>query len=311
MDERILITGCNGFVAKYLAEYLKKKGNIVYGIDLQDVPNLDFIAYNKIDICDIEKIKELITKQQITQVYHLAAIADPRVANQNPTIAININVKGSLSFFELCKDRSNTSVLVTGSATEYQLNASDHIICSENEVLEATTIYGATKIAAEAIGQAYVKNYRANVKFTRSSNHTGPGQSTSYVLSNFAKQCADIAKNIQSPEIFVGNIDIYRDFLDVEDVVSAYFIIMQKGKQGEVYNVSSNSSYLIRDLLNQLVSFTGRKDIKIKVDGSRIRACEPKNVHCDSSKLYRDTGWQPKIPIRTTLRNLYNYWYEK
>jgi len=311
MGDRILITGCNGFVARYLALYLKEKDSIVYGIDLQNESSLDFIEYSKIDIRDIEKVKTYVSRHQISQIYHLAAIADPRLANKEPSNAISINVNGSVSFFEVCKDFNNISLIVIGSATEYKQKKGNEIIYTEDDVLDANTIYGATKIAAESIGRAYAKNYQINVKFTRSSNHTGPGQSTAYVLSNFAKQCADIARNRKSPEIYVGNIDLYRDFLDVEDVVEAYYAIMNQGKAGTVYNVSSINSYRIRDLLLKLISFTGRYDIKIIIDETRVRPGESEKIHCDSHLLYSDTGWKPKIQINDTLLKLYKFWYEQ
>jgi GDP-4-dehydro-6-deoxy-D-mannose reductase len=226
-------------------------------------------------------------------------------------MAANVNVSGSLSFFEACKEIKGLSILIIGSSTEYKYKNSEEYIYREDDILDSKTIYGSTKIAAELIGRAYVQNYQLDIKFTRSSNQSGPRQTTAYVLSNFAKQCADIAKNLQLPEINIGNIDIYRDFLDIEDTVEAYYAIMQRGKPGLVYNVSSKECYKIRDLLMQLITFTGCKNVVIKVDPSRLRCGEPEKVHCDTTLLYNDTGWQPKISISTTLKKIYKYWYEK
>lgn len=308
MPARVLISGCNGFVGGYLSLFLKKKGLDVFGIDVQDASRLDWLNYRKVDICDAAAVLQYIKGNEITQVYHLAAVADPKVAHEKPASAVSVNVMGTLSFFEACRAIKGLMLLVVGSAEEYKSKVGDNIIYTELDALDARTIYGATKISAEAIGRAYSLRYELPICFTRSFNHSGPGQSTAYVLSSFAKQCADISKGVQQPEIHVGNLNVKRDFLDVEDVIEAYYAIMQKGKPGAVYNVGSRQPYLLKDLLNLLVSYIGRADIKIIIDQTRIRSGETETIHGDSSLLFEDTAWEPKIQIQDTLRKLYDYW---
>ncbi len=119
---------------------------------------------------------------------------------------------------------------------EYARHGPQDLFLSEESPLDAATVYGVTKSCAEAIGKSYVRNFGCQIVFTRSFNHTGPGQSTEYVLSDFARQCAEISVGARDPVIHVGNLDVQRDFLDVEDVVRAYLRLMDVGTAGTVYN---------------------------------------------------------------------------
>ncbi len=199
-------------------------------------------------------------------------------------------------------------LLVVGSAEEYKRKSGREIRYSEEDELLSHNIYGATKIASEVIGKEYVRQYGCNICFTRSFNHSGPGQADNYVLSEFAKQCAEIKKGKRPPEVAVGNVDLSRDFLDVRDVVSAYEMIMRSGKSGEAYNVCSGNSYNLRILLNHLVSLTGKKDVRIVTDEGKLRDGEPSIVSGSPEKIVKDTSWTVKYSIYDTLSDLYNYW---
>jgi GDP-4-dehydro-6-deoxy-D-mannose reductase len=105
----------------------------------------------------------------------------------------------------------------------------------------------------------------------------------------------------------VGNIEIRRDFLDVRDVVVAYILLMEKGKKGEVYNISSGDAMSLREILTILLSFSS-ETIEVEVDSHRTRKVDIPLLVGDSQKFRQLTSWEPKIPLSQTLHDLLEYW---
>jgi GDP-4-dehydro-6-deoxy-D-mannose reductase len=161
---------------------------------------------------------------------------------------------------------------------------------------------------AELAGVQYVQQYGLDVRFTRSFNHTGPGQPPRFVCSDWAKQVAEIALKKSSPHISVGDLSPTIDFTDVRDVVRAYAAILEHGKKGEVYNVSSGRGIALETILSHLLKKCATP-IAVDRDASKIRANKTSiKITGDHSKLTRDTGWNPAIPIEQTLDDIYRDW---
>jgi GDP-4-dehydro-6-deoxy-D-mannose reductase len=110
---------------------------------------------------------------------------------------------------------------------------------------------------------------------TRAFNHTGPRRGEVFVTSNFCRQAVLIEKKLQEPQISVGNLEAKRDFTDVRDVVKAYHLALEKGEPGEVYNICSGRSWVIKELLDKIVEIAGI-EIEITTDKSRMRPSDVK-----------------------------------
>lgn len=303
----VLVTGCNGFVGRHLTEYLRSSAMKMFGIDLQPHPWAEWIEYDTLDIADVNSVLAYFDRRKIDVVYHLAAVANPRLAGEDPISALRTNVAGSAAFFEACR-RHHLRLLVAGTMEEYGRANQKDLFFSEDSPLDASSIYGMTKICAEMAGRSFVRNYGCHIVFTRTFNHCGPGQQPVYALSGFARQSAEIAAGLRDPVMAVGNIDIRRDFLDVADVVRAYALLMEKGAPGEVYNVCSSKCHSLRDLVSTLLSFTGRANVEISIQRDRFRAEEPRSIRGDSQKLSTLTGWEPRVTAREMLERLFEYW---
>ncbi len=306
--ERALITGCNGFVGRYLAKRLHDAGCVVDGIDLQEEPWADWIEYSKIDITETETVLSLVEKKEPKTIYHLAALANPRICNERPAFAVRVNVQGTVNFFNACLAHSSSRLLVVGSSEEYLKKLGEEIVYREDDLLDPKNIYGATKISAEMIGKTFVSLYGVSAFFTRSFNHTGPGQSSDYVLSDFARQCAEIGLGMKEKIINVGNIDVERDFLDVRDVVEAYIAIVERGMPGESYNVCSGKTSSLRALLERMIDRAKAGKVEIVVDQSRVRLGETIKVNGDLSKIHNHTSWVPSMNILNTVDEMVDYW---
>lgn len=311
MIKKVLITGCNGFVGSYLAKSYLDDNYLVYGIDLHTFAHNSKINYTKVDLSEKVAFEEYLNHNVFSEICHLAAIANPRESNKNPQTSIFISVNSTVLLLEHCRRNPETRLLIVGSSEEYKKKSSDEIYYNEHDPLNPDTIYGVSKVVSELITDVYIRNYNIKALFTRSFNHTGPGQSTNYVLSSFAQQVALIKSNLKEKKLLVGNIDVKRDFLDVRDVVSAYRKILIKGKPGETYNVSSDTAVSLRNCLLMMFNYINCSSIDIQIDPNLVRNNEPKSISGDNSKLKNDTGWFPTISLEKTLKDLIDYWYSE
>ena len=128
-----------------------------------------------------------------------------------------------------------------------------------------------------------------------------------FVVPAFAKQIAEIEKELKEPVIKVGNLEAKRDFTDVRDIVRAYVLLMEKGEVGDVYNIGSGQSYKILDILNMLLSMC-TKEIKIAIDANLLRPSDIPETLCDNTKITSFTGWKPEISIEKSLKDTLDYW---
>jgi GDP-4-dehydro-6-deoxy-D-mannose reductase len=109
------------------------------------------------------------------------------------------------------------------------------------------------------------------------------------------------------PVMRVGNLSLRRDYMDVRDVVRAYGLLMRKGRPGEIYNVSSGRAPSMEWILKTLISFSKRK-IAYEIDPDRVRKVDIPFLAGDNRKIQAETGWQAKIPLVRTLRDMLDYW---
>src|SRR5262249_21235670 len=136
----------------------------------------------------------------------------------------------------------------------------------------------------------------------RPFTHTGPGQTTVYVLPGWAERLRD-AKRSGTATIATGNLDPVRDLLDVRDVAEAYRLLLLHGAPGEVYNVSRGEGSALAEIFEQLRAIIGVA-ARPCPDPSLIRGNDIPYLVGDSTKLRRATGWAPAITLQQSLREL-------
>ena len=309
---KILITGSNGFVGGWLADLLVKRDCELYGMDIQErslhrVPG----SYHQIDITDIAATGAVIEKLRPETVYHLAGVSYLPQADNSPQRSIEINISGTVSLLEGVRKYSpSTRILLVGSSKEYDSSIfSDGI--SERTSPRPTNFYGITKYAGEMFGLQYHRQFGMDVRCSRSFNHTGPGQSSNFVCSDWARQIARIALGLSEPEITVGEIGATIDFTDVRDVTRAYRAIMESGKPGEVYNVCSGNGVS----LSWIIDYLCRKapipvSVRYVEEKKRLYKSNTRMIGTHS-RLTSHTGWKPEIPFQQTLDDLFDWWMEK
>jgi GDP-4-dehydro-6-deoxy-D-mannose reductase len=180
----------------------------------------------------------------------------------------------------------------------------------ETNPLRPLSPYAVSKVAQDLLAYQYFESYGLKTIRTRGFNHTGPRRGDVFVTSNFAKQIASIEAELQEPVIRVGNLESVRDFTDVRDTVRAYWLAVEKGRPGEVYNIASGRETSIRQLLDSLVELS-RTRVEVEIDPDRLRPSDVEVLIGDASKFHADTGWAPTIPLEQTLEDLLDFWRER
>jgi len=144
---------------------------------------------------------------------------------------------------------------------------------------------------------------------TRAFNHEGARRGVEFVTSNFARQAVMLAAGKIS-ELKVGNLEAVRDFSHVKDIVHGYWLALEKGETGEVYNICAGKGVKIREVIDILSRILGI-ELPFSVDSERLRPSDVPYLVGDCSKFRKQTGWEPKLTFEDAMRDLVIYWREE
>ena len=307
---KALIIGGAGFVGNYLIKHLKndlKWDVFVTKMAHEKLNNEDMESFD-IDILDKDQIKEVFEKVKPDYIFHLAAQSSVALSWKNPSLTIDVNVKGSVNVLDMVRGLDyKPRVLLIGSGEEYGHIKPEESPIVEDNVVRPGNIYAATKACQNMIGKIYADGYDLDIMMVRAFNHIGPNQAPMFVVADFCKQVAEIERGEKEPIIYTGNLSAKRDFTDVRDVVRAYGLLIQKGKKGETYNIGSGHAIAIQEILNRILELS-RIKIKNEVDSSKIRPVDVPIIEADTTKIRACTGWTPDISLDTTLLETLEFW---
>ncbi|PRD45758.1 epimerase [Phyllobacterium phragmitis] len=313
LENRILITGANGFVGTWLQRELAARtpagGLSVFPVGYGSATG------RRMDITDYHEIAELIRETRPTAIIHLAAVAAPNDARRAYRRAWDINVTGTLNVAQAVMEIApHARFIFAGSSDAYGesfIEAGGEPV-TEKAALKPLSVYGATKAAADILVGQLASEGLKSIRF-RPFNHTGPGQSDAYVVPAFARQVAEISASLKSPLLEVGNLLAQRDFMDVRDVVRAYAdaaLADVPDAFGRAFNLASGKPRQIHAILDALVQMSGLK-IDIRVDPERLRGSEVAVATGDAGAALDVFGWKPEIAFETTLADVLDDWKQR
>lgn len=315
---KVLITGVTGFAGSHLAEYCLGRGDVeVFGTvrwrsRMENVKDIaDDIHMIDCDLRDAVAVRHCLAEVMPDYIFHLAAQSFVPTSWKAPVETLTTNIVGQINIFEAMRElKLPARVQLACSSEEYGMVYEDEVPIKETNPLRPLSPYGVSKVAQDLLGYQYHESYGLFVVRTRAFNHTGPRRGDVFVSSNFARQVAAIEKGGIDPVIHVGNLEARRDFTDVRDIVKGYWLALEKGEPGEVYNLGTGRDITIQGMLDKLLSFTGL-EIETRQDPKRMRPSDVMVLCADVTKFTERTGWKPEIPLDRTLEDLLDYWRER
>jgi GDP-4-dehydro-6-deoxy-D-mannose reductase len=293
---KALVTGAGGFVGQALVRHLEASGDEVIALDREGGP----------DIVDPAAVRQAFDRHRPDAVYHLAAVTHVGESWDAPLEVFRINAEGTLNVLSACAAAEVGRVLVIGSADEYGAVRPEDLPLTEDAPLRPLSPYGASKVAAEYLAfQAFLGEGLPVIR-VRAFNHTGRDQSDRFMIPGLARRIAT-AERAGRKEIPVGSLEPVRDFTDVDDVVVAYRLLIERGEPGEVYNVCSGIGHSVAEVAELLLGLA-RHAIELAPDPTLTRAIEVPRLVGDNTRLHQATGWAPAIPFEETLAAVLERW---
>ena len=292
---RALITGGKGFVGHWLAAHLKDRGDEVAVIDIET------------DVADGEAVRRVMSDVAPEAVYHLAAMTHVGESWENPSLVLRVNVLGTAEVLAAARSlASSPRVLVVSSAEVYGVVTPAQLPLGEDTPANPASPYAASKLAAEAVALQAWRGFGQPVVIVRPFNHIGPGQSPNFFVPALAKRIVE-ARRSGARSLPVGNLTTRRDFTDVRDVVTAYRLLIEQGESGAVYNVCSGRDVAMSEVAGNLLELAGA-NLTLETDPALLRPVDVPVLRGSAALLRSATGWEPRIPLATTLADVLTSW---
>ncbi|BCZ47102.1 GDP-mannose 4,6-dehydratase [Clostridium gelidum] len=318
----ILVTGAGGMVGSHMVEFLYEQGVEVVGTYYK--PTVDLKEINqkiKLIECDVrycQSVEKVISEFQPTQIYHLAAQSYPTVSWERPYETIDTNIGGTIAIFEaikkvrLVQPQYDPVVVVACSSAEYGATLEELKEPKVKETAELKPLhpYGVSKVGQDLLAYQYYVNYGIRTIRARIFNTTGT-RKVNDVTSDFTMRAISQEKaGTKHPILHVGNIETQRAIMDFKDLLKGLTLLAEKGTYGEVYNISSERIYPIKEIID-IIENQMRVKFELNVDQKLIRPTDEKIIVGDVTKLKRDTGWKQTITLEQTVSEMLDYWRMK
>jgi GDPmannose 4,6-dehydratase len=301
-DTQVLVTGCSGFVGRFLVRRLIDLGATVYGLDrwkaiASDVgKNLppdqkDMFVPLSGNLNDISSLANAINIATPSYVIHLAAQSYVPESFANPGNTLLTNTMGTYNLLESIRQKDvDASVVFAGSSEEYGLVlysqqqyeailkkygslfpepvSLPEVPIRETNPLRPMSPYAVSKVAGDYLMRNYYHTYGVHTVVSRAFNHEGPGRGASFVTALIARQVMEL-KYGEKKSIVIGNVSAFRDWSHVIDVIDGYLLLALDGKPGQVYNQGSQRTNSVLTFILLALEQAGMKvESLTTLDGS-------------------------------------------
>jgi len=302
---KVLVTGADGFVGRWLLPALKSGGHEVVGAVMESAVLPDEFETVTWDIGNTESVGRVVQSAPFDAVIHLAAIASGGDARADVVAAWEINTVGTARLVQALADAGNLSTrfLYVSTAEVYGVTGATTPIVETDPVAPCSP-YAASKLGGEIAALENHKRTGMPVIVARAFPHSGRGQDARFVIPAFARRLL-MAKRVGAPAMNVGNMHPIRDILHVSDVVAAYVQLIERGVPGETYNIASGEGYSVGDFVERMCAIVDYR-VVTEVDASLVRPADIPYLVGNATKLCDLTGWSPKVSLGELLSEVVN-----
>lgn len=317
---KFLITGFSGFVSKHFLEYLEKNEipSQILGVDIQKpefkTEIYQFVKCNfmKMDLLNKSEVENIFIEFKPNFVLHLASFSSVSYSWKKPVESFTNNTNIFLNLIETIRTLNiKCRILSIGSSEEYGNVDQADLPLMENQPLNPISPYAVARVSQEMLSKVYAESYGMDIILTRSFNHIGPDQKDVFVISSFAKQLVELKKsNNPHKELITGDTTIIRDFVDIRDVVHAYYLLFTKGKKGEIYNVCTGKGTSLNEAIQTMSSILNL-DVSHMIDQQLVRPNDNKIIIGSNAKIKQDTGWTMEFTLKESLTDILEYYQNK
>ena len=288
--KKLLVTGHTGFIGKNLVKSLSEKYEL-FGVSLnKSTQKINQIKKN------INKLKIEDLPKNISSIIHLAALTDVDFCQKNPVKCFQSNVYGTQNMLEIARKINANFIYLS---TNHVYGPPKKLPIREDHPKNPTSIYATSKLLSEIICQTYSQNYGINVSIIRLFSVYGQNSAKHLVTTKIISQI------LNNSSIKLGNLFPKRDFIYIDDVISAIELILTKTVSYNEFNVGTGKSHSILELCKILKKISGSK-IPIMSIKSKSRAEEIKNIYANSNKL-KKLGWTPHYKIEEGLKTTFEW----
>ena len=339
---RVLITGITGFVGSHMAEWLLAQhdpaielfgtyrrrsplDNIEHLLPMCNLIEAGVASVGTIreafvpgkinlinaDLTDAFSTHRLITAVRPDRIFHLAAQSFVPGSWNAPAETLQTNTLAQINLLEAVRDAGiDPLIQIAGSSEEYGLVLPHEVPMTEQNPLRPLSPYAVSKVTQEMLAYQYWRSYGIRSIVSRGFNHSGPRRGSNFAESTFALQVARIEAGLQEPVISVGDLTSCRDYTDVRDMIRAYWLLLEHGTPGEVYNIGSGVTRSMQEVLDTHLG-NSTVHVEVRPDPTRMRPSDVKLLLADAGKFRAASGWAPAIPFAQTMGDLLNYWRDR
>jgi GDPmannose 4,6-dehydratase len=277
----------------------------------------DRISLHYADLNDYSALARTLKSVRPDYISHLAAQSYPKTSFDIPIETLQTNIIGTANLLEAIRQQKGTDgydpVVHVCSSSEVYGRAKPGSPLAEETPFHGASPYSISKIGTDYLGRFYGEAYGLRTFVTRMGTHSGPRRSDVFFESTVAKQIALIEAGYQTPEIRVGNLSSTRTFQDARDAVRAYFLLLEASSKGKIacgdyFNIAGEEAFRLPEVINILIEFSTRTDIKVVTDQDRLRPIDADYQMFDNTKIRAAIDWKPKIPVRKMFEDLLNHW---
>tara|TARA_R110000744_G_scaffold39158_1_gene89185 strand:+ start:7018 stop:8013 length:996 start_codon:yes stop_codon:yes gene_type:complete len=319
-NKKAFITGISGQDGSYLAEYLIELGYEVHGmIRRNSMPEnqetrVDYLVNNGSirtyygDLSDQGVLQKLLQDIQPDEIYNLSAQSHVRISYDIPQYTVQTNALGTLNLLEAYKLCCPKAKFYQASSSEmFGLTVDDDNCQRETTVMNPVSPYGCSKV----FGYNIVRNYRRAYDLHASNgilfNHESPRRGSNFVTTKVVKAAVKIKLGLQD-KLELGNMDSYRDWGHAWDYVRAMHLMMQQDEPGD-WVVSTGKTHSVREMCDYVFTSLDLNYEDYVVQNPRfIRPEELPYLKGDSTKIRKQTGWEPKYTFKTLMDDMINHW---